>query len=216
MLDNASATSWGPQASRQTNNVWHSACTGPIACIGCYGAEKPQFQLGGFSTPRFGLEKGRWMAGQLFTSPRSYLVFVSKTLYLREHARQNLQAQIFLVAQSISPSLQNTNLVIQSFDKAQRHLVLRLTIGSDAIPVANDHQGEILVRLQALPLQSRPPVLHEPSCPAFLLVIPQLAERFLQQIGCVQPLVDFKQFFQIAFRRVSGFRGSTATCISAP
>ena len=131
-----------------------------------------------------------------FTSLQSILAQGSEILYLWKHARQNLQAQVFLVSQSVGTPLQNPNLVVQSFHKAQRHFILRLAIGSDAVPVANDHQGEVLVGSQTLPLQGCSPVLHESSGPAFLLIVPQLAERFLQQIGRVQPFVGFKQFLQ--------------------
>ena len=187
MSNNTSEASWGPQASCQTKSVWHSACTGPIACIFYYGAEKPQVQLGGFSAPRFGLEKGWWMAGHYFTSLQSLLARGSGILNLREHARQNLQAQVFLVAQSVSPPLQNPNLVVQSFNKAQRYLVLRLTVSSNPIPVAKDHQSEVLVGSQTLPLQSIYPVLHEPSRPAFIAVTTSLAK-----VTLILPLKSWK------------------------
>ena len=154
------SASWGTQTSRQTKTVWHSTCTGPIACNSYFSSEKPQFQLGGFSSPRSRSEKEGLMEGFYFTSLRSCLVQGSAILYLWEHARQNLQTKIFLVAQSIGSPLQNPNLITQSLDKTQRHLVLRLTVGSNAIPMADDHQREIFVGSQTLPLQGCSPVLH--------------------------------------------------------
>ena len=70
-------------------------------------------------------------------------------LNLREHAPENLQPEILLIAPPVGPTLQNLNLVVQSFDEALRHLVLGLTVGSDAVPVTNNHQGEVFVGSQS-------------------------------------------------------------------
>jgi len=115
---------------------------------------------------------------------------------LREHAGQDLQPQILLIAQPVGSSLQNPNLVVQSFHEAQRHLVVKLTVGCDSVPVANNHQSEVFVRSEPLPLQSGSPVLHESSRLTFFLVVPQLMERFLQHVGRVEPLVGFEQPLQ--------------------
>jgi hypothetical protein len=70
----------------------------------------------------------------------------------RQHAGQDLQAQIFFVAQSVGPTLDDADLVVEAFDEAERDLVLRLAVGGDAVPMSIDHLGEFLVGFQALPL----------------------------------------------------------------
>jgi hypothetical protein len=52
-----------------------------------------------------------------------------------------------------------------------------------------DHFGELFIRCEPLPLQARAPVLEEAPRPTLALVVPELAERFLQNVGRVQPLV---------------------------
>ena len=71
---------------------------------------------------------------------------------LRQHAGQDLQPKVFLVAQAVGATLDDADLVVQSFDEAERDFVLGLAVGGDAVPVPLDHVGEVLVGLQALPL----------------------------------------------------------------
>src|SRR5215471_8988989 len=49
-----------------------------------------------------------------------------------------------------------------------------------------DHGGELLIRLETLPLEARTPILEEPPCPALAFVAPQLAETLLEDIGGVE------------------------------
>ena len=56
-----------------------------------------------------------------------------------------------------------------------------------------NHFGEFLKRFESLPLQARTPVLEEASRPALALVVPELAEGLLEQIGGVQALVGREQ-----------------------
>ncbi len=102
-------------------------------------------------------------------------------------------SQIFLVAQSVCATLDDTNLVVHAFDETERYLVLRLAIGGDPIPMPIDHLSEFLVGFAALPLQACAPVLEETPCPALALVAPELAEGLLEQVGRVQPLVGRQQ-----------------------
>ena len=67
-----------------------------------------------------------------------------------QHASQDLESKIFLVSQPVGAPLDDANLVVQPFDKAQRDLVLRLAIGGDSIPMALDHLGDLLVGRKAL------------------------------------------------------------------
>src|SRR6266702_377632 len=67
------------------------------------------------------------------------------------------------------------------------------TVGRDAIPMTIDHCGELLIRLEPLPLEARAPVLEETPRPALALVAPQLAEALLEDVGGVEPLVGRQQ-----------------------
>ena len=112
-----------------------------------------------------------------------------------QHAGEDLQPQVFLVAQAVGAALDDADLVVEALDEAERDLVLRVAVGGDAVPMALDHLGELLVRLEPLPLQACAPVVEEAPRPAFALVVPQLAEGLLEQVGLVQPLVGRQQRF---------------------
>src|SRR3972149_4750875 len=90
-------------------------------------------------------------------------------LELRQHAGENLQSQVFLVAQSVCSTLDDADLVVDAFDEAERDFVLGFAIGGDTVPMPIDHFGEFLVGFEALPLQTRPPVLEEAPCPTLAL-----------------------------------------------
>ena len=49
--------------------------------------------------------------------------------------------------------------------------------------MAINHLGELHVGRQPLLLEARTPVLEEASRPALALVLPELAEGFLEQVG---------------------------------
>ena len=59
-----------------------------------------------------------------------------------------------------------------------------------------DHLGKLLEGFQTLPLQTGLPVVEEATRPTFSLIAPELAERFIEQVGCVEPLVGGQQYFQ--------------------
>ena len=59
-----------------------------------------------------------------------------------------------------------------------------------------NHLGEFFVRLKALPLQARAPVLEESLRPALALVVPELTEGFFEKIRRVQSLVGRQQSLQ--------------------
>src|SRR6516225_1830567 len=111
----------------------------------------------------------------------------------RQHTGQDFEAQVVLVAQAIGAALDHPDFVVEPLDEAERDLVLRPAVGGNAVPMPIDHGGELLVRLEALPLEARTPILEEPPCPALALVIPQLTEALLEDIGSVEPLVGRKQ-----------------------
>ena len=114
----------------------------------------------------------------------------------RQHAGEDFQAQVFLVAQAVCPALDDADLVVEALDEAERDLVFGLAVGGDAIPMPIDHLGELFKRFEPLPLQAWAPVLEEAPRPALALVVPELAEGFLQNVSRVQPLVRRKQRFQ--------------------
>src|SRR3954454_22299898 len=114
----------------------------------------------------------------------------------RQHAREDFEAKVFLVSKAVGPPLDDADLVVDPFDEPQRHLVLLMAIRRDPVPVLLDHPGEPLVRLEALPSQGRLPTLEESPRPHLPLVVPQLAEHLLEQIGLVQPPVGLEQCLQ--------------------
>src|SRR6266542_2294017 len=111
----------------------------------------------------------------------------------RQRAGEDLEPEVLFVAEPVRATLEDADLVVQSLDKAERDLVLRAAVGRDPLPVPLNHRRELFVGTQALPLERRPPVLEEAARPAFAAVVPELPERFLEQIGGVQPLVGGEQ-----------------------
>jgi hypothetical protein len=97
-----------------------------------------------------------------------------------QHAGEDFQSQVFLIAEAIGAPLDRTNLVVEALDKPQGDLVLGLTVGHDAVPMSLDHAGEPLEGLQALPAQGRAPVVEEAPRPAWAPVVPELIEGLLE------------------------------------
>src|SRR5229473_1759380 len=114
-------------------------------------------------------------------------------LDLRQHAGEDLEAEVLFVAEPVRAALEDADLVVQSLDEAERHLVLRAAVGRDPLPVPLNHRRELLVGPEALPLERCPPVLEEAARPALAAVVPELGERFLEQVRGVQPLVGGQQ-----------------------
>jgi hypothetical protein len=48
-----------------------------------------------------------------------------------QHAGENLEPQIFFVAQAVGAALDHPDLVVEPLDEAERDLVLQLTVGGD-------------------------------------------------------------------------------------
>lgn len=115
---------------------------------------------------------------------------------LRKPGGEELQAQILFVAQSVGSSLKDPDLIVHVFNGPKGDLVFRVAIGGNPFPMALNHLRKFFVRLQALPLPGRAPVLKEAACPAFLLIVPQLAERLLEQVGGLQPLGGAQQYLE--------------------
>src|SRR5258705_1620251 len=115
---------------------------------------------------------------------------------LRQHGSKNLESQILFVSKAISPSLDDTNLVVQSFYKSQRHFVFRSAVSGNAIRMTLDHLGKFLVGPKPLPFERHLPVLKEAYCPAFALIAPQLTKGLLEQVSGVESLVHAEQRLQ--------------------
>ena len=115
-------------------------------------------------------------------------------LELREHAGQDLEAQVFLIAQTIGTALKDADFVVETFDEAEGDFVRGAAVSGDAVPVTFDHRSEVLEGLEPLPFKCRLPVLEEASRPGLASVVPQLPEGFLEQIGDVEPVVGLQEF----------------------
>src|SRR5450432_990170 len=74
-------------------------------------------------------------------------------LDLWQHAGEDFEPQVLFVPDAVCSPLDHPDLVVRSFHKTQRDLVLRLAVGGDPLPVALDHASELLIRRQPLPLQ---------------------------------------------------------------
>ena len=92
-----------------------------------------------------------------------------------QHAGQDLEAKILLIAQAVRASLDDADFVIQPLDEPQGHLVFRPAVSSNAVPMTIDHLGKLLIALQSLPFETCPPVLKELPRPSFVVVIPKLS-----------------------------------------
>jgi hypothetical protein len=115
---------------------------------------------------------------------------------LGQHAGEDLQTKILLVAQAVGTALQHADFVVDSLDEAQGDFVVGMAVGHDPMPVLLDQGGKLLVGLQALPFQRGTPVVEEAPSPSWLLVTPELLERFLQHVSRVQSLVGVEQQLQ--------------------
>src|SRR5437773_7536575 len=71
-----------------------------------------------------------------------------------------------------------------------------MTIRCNPFPMVINHLGKLLVGLQALPLQGSSPVLKEVPCPAFFLIVPQLAKGLFEQVSRLQPFIGLEQFLE--------------------
>src|SRR3954466_8135146 len=110
-----------------------------------------------------------------------------RPLQRRQHAGEDFEPQVVFVVQAVGAALDHPDLVVEPLDEAERDLVLKPAVGSDPVPMTIDHRGELLIRLQPLPLEAGAPILEEASRPALALVAPQLAETLLEDIGGVEP-----------------------------
>ena len=97
--------------------------------------------------------------------------------------------EIIFVANAIAPPLNDIDLVVQSFDEAERHRVLRPAVGGDAVPMPFDQLGKLLEWLQPLPAYRGAPLVEELAGPGLASVRPQLSELLLEEVGGIESLV---------------------------
>ena len=63
----------------------------------------------------------------------------SRISEFRQHAGEDLQSEVLLIAIAVGPTLEGTDLVVESLDESQWHLILHVAVGLDAVPVSFDH-----------------------------------------------------------------------------
>ena len=95
---------------------------------------------------------------------------------LGQHAGEDLEPEVFLVAQAVGAALKDTDLVVQPFDEAQSDFVFGFAVGRNPAPVPLDQGGEVFVGFEPLPFELLAPVVEELSGPRFAVVIPELPE----------------------------------------
>ena len=59
-----------------------------------------------------------------------------------QHAGEDLESEVFLVTDSVGSTLDDTDLVVESLDEAELHLVLGEAVCRDAVPVAFAGEGQ--------------------------------------------------------------------------
>src|SRR6516162_10363975 len=90
-------------------------------------------------------------------------------LPIGQHAGQDFEAKVVLVAQAVGAALDHADLVVEPLDEAERDLVLQPAVGRNAVPMTIDHLGEFLIRWEPLPLEACAPILEETPRPAFAI-----------------------------------------------
>lgn len=96
---------------------------------------------------------------------------------------EDFEAEVFFVSKAVGAALDDADFIVHSFDETKADFVIHAAIRSDAIPMAFDHVGELFKWAQSLPSQLSLPVVEKLSCPAGLLVGPEVGKRFFEQIG---------------------------------
>ena len=79
-----------------------------------------------------------------------------------------LELEIFHVSDAIRPALNHPDFVVETLHESKRDFVMGTTVTDDALPMALDQLGKLLVRRKAAPLELRLPVV----------------EEFPSQVGC--------------------------------
>ena len=58
-----------------------------------------------------------------------------------QHASEDFEPQVVLVAQAVGAALDHPDLVVEPLDEAERNFVVRPGVGGDAVPMTNFSYG---------------------------------------------------------------------------
>ena len=117
-------------------------------------------------------------------------------LDLGQHAGEDLQSKVLFVPESVRSPLDNPDLGVHAFHEPEGDFLLQPAVLRDSLPVPLHHRGELLEGFEPLPFEGFLPMVDEPPGPPFSAVPPQLTERFLEQVGRLEPLVGGEQLPQ--------------------
>ena len=106
------------------------------------------------SVPRIGESLSQDPARLLYSGSSGNRVGDFGTSERWKHACEDLEPQIFLVAQAVGAPLDDADLVVEALNEAERDFVFRLAVGGDTVPMPINHRGELLKRFEPLPLQA--------------------------------------------------------------
>ncbi len=115
---------------------------------------------------------------------------------------EDFEAEVFLVTDAIGAALDEADLVVDALDEAKADLVIHFAVGDDAVPMPLNQGGELFQGLQALPSQLSFPVVEELSGPRWMLIGPEVAEGFFEEVSLEEPLVGIEEGSQ----RFAAFR----------
>ena len=105
--------------------------------------------------------------------------------------------EVILITQPVTPTLNDSNLVVEPFDESQGHFVLGLTVRGDPRPVPLDQLRELLERFQSLPSQRGAPLVEELARPRLPAICPELTKLLLQHVRGVESLVGRQQCLEL-------------------
>jgi hypothetical protein len=122
----------------------------------------------------------------------SQWVFFCTPCSPRQEGRDDFELEVVLITVAVGAPLEDTDLVVESLHQAKAHLVLRVTVRRDAVPVAVDHRRERLVGREPLPLEALCPPREEGAGSALGRVVPELAKGLFEQVRGVEPRVGLE------------------------
>ena len=73
----------------------------------------------------------------------------SPMLQYRQHAGENLEQEVFFVAQTVGAPLDHADIVVEPLDE-ERETLFSGRLGGNPIPMPVDHRGKHLIGLETL------------------------------------------------------------------
>ncbi len=116
--------------------------------------------------------------------------------YLLEHTGEDFEPKIFLIPQTIGPSLDDPDFVVEPFNEPERDFVFWPAVSCNAIPVSLNQLGELFIGPQPLPSQRLFPVVKEPPSPPLRPIALKLAEGLFQEVCGLQPFIGAQKLLQ--------------------